>query len=191
MDKKLLELLERTRAAVTIKDDAGYCVYANESAAALRGLKPSDLIGRHVTEMAGSDARLVEKELERLREDGAWVGQYPTRTASGELVFQRAYNFVRRDWDGTYCFVSFAYPRTSLNVLDRDGPARRVRPPLTAMDICIAQLFVDGYDDEEVSTILGLPHQDVSDLVGSLVRDIEASSKTEACVRALKTRLVV
>jgi hypothetical protein len=191
MEQELLRLLSRTRAAVTIKDDFGYCVYANDVAGAVRDTEPGNLIGKHVSEMAGSDPRLVEREFERMREQGAWVGQYPSRDAHGNLVFFRAYNFVRREWDGTPQYVSFAYPLNDLNRLGRDGPAKLVQPPLSALDVCIAQLYVDGYTDEEIALLMGVPTESMPGLNGSLVSAMEASSKTEACLRALKSKLVV
>jgi hypothetical protein len=191
MEQELLRLLTRSRAAVTIKDDFGYCTYANELAGALRGQDPKVLIGKHISEMAGSDPRLVEREFERMKAQGAWVGQYPSRDVNGDLVFFRAYNFVRREWDGTLLYLSFAYPLNAVNRLGRDGPAKLVQPPLTALDVCIAQLYVDGYTDAEIALLMGVPTDSMPGLNGSLVSAMEASSKTEACLRALKSKLVV
>ena len=149
------------------------------------------MIGKHITELAGADPILVEREFERFKREGAWIGQYPTRQPDGELVFVRSCHFIHCESDGTPLYVSFTYPVSSRNGLGRDGPARLSQMGLTAQDVCLAQLYVDGFTDDEVAILLGVGTEGLRGLVVSLVGAVSASSKTEACVRVLKSRLVV
>ena len=191
MDARFIELVSRARAAVVVKDAAGYCVYANRLSEEMRGLPPGALHGKHITELAGADPRLVVQEFERFKRQGAWIGQYPVKGVSGELVNLRSCNFIHHEWDGADLYVSFNYRLGSHNNLDRDGPARLIQHPLTAENVCVAQFCADGYTEDEVSVLLGIHRENVGLLAAGLIAGMKASSWTEACVRALKSRLVV
>jgi len=191
MDQEFLELVADRNIAVTVKDAGGYCVYANKAAEEIRGFGPDGMTGKHITELAGSDPILVEREFERFKREGAWIGQYPTRQPDGELVFVRSCHFIHCESDGTPLYVSFTYPVSNRNGLGRDGPARISQLGLTAQDVCLAQLYVDGFTDDEVAILLGVGPEGLSGLVVSLLSAVSASSKTEACVRVLKHRLLV
>ncbi|MGH7256874.1 MAG: PAS domain-containing protein, partial [Nitrospiraceae bacterium] len=142
MDQEFLELVANRDIAVTVKDADGYTVYANRVAEALRGYKADEMIGKHITELAGSDPILVEREFERFKREGAWIGQYPTRQPDGQLVFVRSCHFVHVETDGTPLYVSFTYPLGTRNGLGRDGPARISQMGLRVQDVCLAQLYV-------------------------------------------------
>jgi DNA-binding NarL/FixJ family response regulator len=103
----------------------------------------------------------------------------------------RTYNFIHREWDGTLLYASFAYVLAGYQTLDRDGPLRVPESSMTFDDIYIGQLCVDGYSDEEISVLLGIPVETVCDLVAAFVEHIGARSRTEACVLALKARLII
>ena len=191
MDKHFTDLLDRARASVLVKDQFGYCVYASPSAAALRGLAPDEIEGKHTTEMTAADPRLVERQYERLRRDGAWVGQYPIRTSDGEPVTIRAYNFLHQEWDGNCLYTAFEYAVNSHKRLSQDGPLKLEDDTLTARDLCFAQFCADGYTDEEIAILLGTNVEHVAGLATTFVAGMEASSRTAACVRAIKAHLVV
>ena len=191
MDQEFWELVADRNIAVTVKDAGGYCVYANKAAEEIRGFGPDGMTGKHITELAGSDPILVEREFERFKREGAWIGQYPTRQPGGDLVFVRSCHFIHCESDGTPLYVSFTYPVSNRNGLGRDGPARISQLGLTAQDVCLAQLYVDGFTDDEVAILLGVGPEGLSGLVVSLLSAVSASSKTEACVRVLKHRLLV
>lgn len=191
MDHQFEDVVARARAAVTVKDDAGYCVYANRLAEDLRGASPGELLGKHVLEMVGADPRLVAREFERFKQEGAWVGQYPTRSSTGDLVQIRSYQFTHRAADGSPLYVSFAYPLALHAGFGREGPARLADYGLSALDACLLQFYVEGFSDEDVAVLLGVPIASIKGLLPSAVEAMDATSKTEACVRALKQKLVV
>jgi len=191
MDQEFLELVADSNIAVTVKDAGGYCVYANKAAEDLRGYGPGEMTDKHITELAGSDPIIVEREFERFKREGVWIGQYPTRDPNGQLAYLRACHFVHFESDGTPLYVSFTYPLSERNAFDRDGRVRLAQSGLTPHDICLAQLYVGGFTDEEVAILLGVGPEGVRDLAGALVSAVGASSKTEACIRVLKSRLVV
>ena len=190
MESAFIDLIERVRAAVIVKDDSGYCVHANRREEELRGVAPGSLIGKHVTELADADPILVERAWERFRREGAWVGQYRTHDTTGQALTIRSYNFVHREWDGNLLYVSFGYV-LQRGASDRNASAAPHAAPLTPEDRCILQLLVDGHSDEEIALLLGASPERARDLIEGVVQRAGASSRTEACVRALKSHLVL
>ena len=191
MDSQFTDLVERARAAVIVKDVGGYCVYASRREEELRGAGRGELMGRHITELVNADPRLVEREFERQKQDGTWVGQYTTRDATGSMVRLRTYNFTHLEWDGNALYVSFGYVLKPHTRHDRDGPVRLTGSGLSTANLCTAQFCVDGYSDDEIGILLGLPLERVRDLVASFLHHTGAKSRTEACVRALKSGIAV
>ena len=191
MDKHFTDLLDRARASVLVKDQFGYCVYASPSAEALRGFAPGEIEGKHASEITASDPRLVERQFERLRRDRAWVGQYPVRRSDSDPITKRAYNFLHQEWDGTCLYTAFEYAVDARHRLSQDGPLKLGDDTLTARDLCFAQFCVDGYTDEEIAILLGTAVEHVAALASTFVAGMEASSRTAAFVRAIKSRLLV
>jgi PAS domain S-box-containing protein len=192
MEHRFEDVVARARAAVTVKDDGGFCVYANRLAEVLRGAGPGELLGKHVLEMVGADPRLVARQFERFKQEGAWVGQYPTRSSTGDLVVQiRSYQFTHRTADDLPLYVSFAYPLSQHAGFGREGPARLGDFGLTALDACLLQFYVEGFSDEDVAVLLGVPSTTVESLLPLAIEAMGAKSKTEACVRAMKKKLAV
>ena len=191
MDKHFTALLDRARASVLVKDQFGYCVYDSRSAEALRGFPPSEIEGKHTTEITAADPYLVERQYERLRRDQAWVGQYPVRKSDGDTVTIRAYNFLHQEWDGNCLYAAFEYAVDGHQRLSQDGPIKLQQDGLTPAGICFAQFCVDGYTDEEIATLLGTGAEHVDELARTFITAMGVASRTAACVGAIKSRLVV
>ena len=188
MERRLIDLIAGARAAVIIRDGSGFCVYANRREEELRGALSGELVGKHITELVDGDPTLVEREFERFKQERTWVGQFRTHDSAGNPVRLRTYNFIHCEWDGTVLYASFAYlldPRDT-----RTRPAILPDVTLGAEDTCTAQLCVDGYSDEELAVLFGVPLETVRDLVARFIQRIGANSRTEACIRALKSGLV-
>jgi hypothetical protein len=146
------------------------------------------LLGKHITEIGEADPRLIERAWDQLKRDQAWVGDYRMRDPAGNTVRARTYNFVHHEWDGQLLFVAFDY---RIDFADRGLESQdQIHLHIPAEDICTAQLCVDGYSDEDIGLLLGIPVEQVNDLVARMVKSFAARSKTEACVRAMKARLV-
>jgi len=190
MDIDVINLIAGARAAVIIKDDGGFCVYANRREEELRGVLPGELVGKHITELVDADPTLVEREFERFKREGTWVGQFRTHDSAGNPVRLRTCNFIHCEWDGTALYASFAYLLGPRDTQTRLGPVDLPGVTLAAEDLCTAQLCADGYSDEELALLFGVPLDIVRDLVARFIQRIGANSRTEACIRALKSRLV-
>jgi len=190
MDGSFIDIIRAARAAVIVMDGCGYCVYANRRQEELRGCGRGDLINKHITELADADPLLVEREFERFKRDGMWIGQYRTHNVIGQVLRFRACNFTHCEWDGNALYVSFAYPLKERSTFDKEGTKQLVRSSMSAENVCVAQFCVDGYSEDEMCILLGTTHEAVGRLVDRFIENIGAASRTEACVRALKASLV-
>jgi DNA-binding CsgD family transcriptional regulator len=156
----------------------------------LRGAGPGELVGRHITELAGADPRLAERQFQRFVREGAWVGQYPIRGADGTLVTVRSYAFTHQE-DGEAFYLNFDYPVGEHTRLAHDGPVPLEPPALSPEDVCLGQLYIDGHANEEVAVLLGVSPERVGILMGQLIEHTDTASRTGACIRLLKAGLVV
>ena len=190
MDGSFIDIIRAARAAVIVMDGGGCCVYANRRQEELLGCGRGDLINNHLTELADADPLLVEREFERFKRDGMWIGQYRTHNVIGQVLRFRACNFTHGEWDGNTLYVSFAYPLKERSTFDKEGTKQLVRSSMSAENVCVAQFCVDGYSEDEMSILLGTTHEAVGRLVDRFIENIGAASRTEACVRALKASLV-
>ena len=188
MDRQLIDLIAGARAAVIMKDDGGFCVYANRREEDIRGVRSGELVGKHITELVDADPTLVERAFEQFKRERAWAGQFRTHDSAGNPLRLRTYNFVHCEWDGTLLYASFAYLLGPRDTSTR--PATLPDVTLAAEDLCTAQLCADGYSDEELAVLFGVPLETVRNLVARFIQRIGANSRTEACIRALKSGLV-
>jgi len=190
MDGSFIDIIRAARAAVIVMDGGGYCVYANRRQEELRGCGRGDLINKHITELADADPLLVEREFERFKRVGTWIGQYRTHNVIGKVLRFRSCNFTHREWDGNALYVCFAYPLKERSTFDKEGTKQLVPSSMSPENVCVAQFCIDGYSEDEMSILLGTTHEAVGRLVDRFIESIGAASRTEACVRALKASLV-
>ena len=190
MDERFVLIISKCRAAVTVNDNDGHCVSANRLAEELRGAGPGELEGRHITELAGADPRLAERQFQRFVHDGAWVGQYPIRGPGGALATVRSCAITHREDGEAFC-VNFEYPVGERTSLTHDGPLKLEQPALSREDVCLAQLCIDGHSCDDVAVLLGVSLERAEALTAQLIEQTETSSRTGACVRLLKAGLIV
>jgi hypothetical protein len=189
MDGQLVSLTSAIGPAVLAKDRDGYCVYANQAAEALWGLKAGVLEGKYITELAAGDPRLTEAEFHRLIRDGSWVGQYPICDANSALVSVKAFAFTHSEPSGRLLYVTLYY-RLSDSELPQYGPTQITANALTCEDLCLGQLCLIGYSDEQIAQLFGETPEQVALRITEMIAHMSVSSRTEACVRMLKAGLL-
>jgi DNA-binding NarL/FixJ family response regulator len=115
------------------------------------------------------------------------------RRADGELIEVVCQAFVHTEPGGGSFFVDVIRPAaTSLS--GRATEAQRADVvagyALTPREVCLLQLMVEAVSDEDMAVLLSMSVKDLQAAVGALIRKMKASSRTEACVLAMKNRLV-
>lgn len=189
-DSRLQSILALAKTAVLVKDEDGCYVFANSAADALLGYAPGALRGKFMAELCPADPALIEMAFQRLKRDGAWAGRFVMRHATGNLIDVAGQAFVHTSPDGADLYVDLVYP-VNQGIAGRKASASPGSSALTPRDVCLLQLMVEAFTDEELAVLLGVSLSTVRTAVGGLIRKMNASSRTEACVQAIKRRLVV
>jgi PAS domain-containing protein len=179
-------IVKLAKVAVLVKDEDGYYIFANSAAGALLGCSPGELIGKHMSDICPGDPRLIEMAFDRLKRDRAWSGQFPVRHPSG-LVQVTCHSFAQDGPDGCTTYTDLLY--LFANAQSGSTP-REPQGDLTALDYCLLQLMVEGFTDAQLAVLLGTNLDDTRNLVRATIQRMDASSRTEACVRAIKRHLV-
>ena len=182
-------ILEPCPTAVLVKDEHGYCIFANKAAESLLRYQPGQLAGMYMTDLGPADPRLILMEYERLKREKAWMGRYPIRLSDGSIIQVAASALARSWWDGRVLCLEFLYP------LDQRLPATQPEPglrqDLSKLDLSLLQLMVEGFSDDELAVLLGISNETVRESVGRVLLKLNVRSKTEACVTAMKAHFVI
>jgi PAS domain S-box-containing protein len=183
-------ILESTVTAVLLKDGDGYCLFANRAAESLLAYEPGQLSGIHMTDLGSADARLISMEYERLKREKVWMGRYPVRRRDGGIVLVAANALAVDAPDGSVLCAEFLYP-VSQHASTSGTPTPELGADLTTRDLSLLQLLVEGFSDDQLAALLGTRAETAREPVHRLLLTLNASSRTEACVRALKAHLVL
>jgi DNA-binding NarL/FixJ family response regulator len=62
---------------------------------------------------------------------------------------------------------------------------------LSTRELCTILLMCEGFADKEIANLLGTSVWTVNKEVGRILRKMNASSRTEACIRAIRSNLIL
>jgi PAS domain S-box-containing protein len=189
LDSRFQSILALAKTAALVKDEAGCYVFANAAADALLGYGPGALRGKYMTDLCPAEPALIEMAFQRLKRDGAWAGRFAMRHAAGHIIELAGQAFVHTDPDGADLYVDLVYP-LERGAAGKDAAATPGGNALTPRDVCLLQLMVEAFSDEELAVLLGVSVSTVRTAVGEIIGKMKASSRTEACVQAIKRGLV-
>lgn len=174
-----------------VVDLEGFFIYVNSAAEEVLACSLLELSGKQVFEVAFAESSQAAAEFEFLRNNGTWSGRALLQPLRGE-PFRVALNAYSHGLpEGGTEHVAL------LHATSVDGPAiERLALPatpygLTPREISLLQLMAEGFADKEVASILGTSVWTVNKDVGDVMRKLNVSSRTGACVEALKQRVIV
>jgi PAS domain-containing protein len=182
----LRSIAESCSTPVLLKDEEGFCTFANGAGEALFLYEPGQLAGVHMNDLGPVDPGLIWHEFERLKRERVWQGRYPIRRGDGRIIQVAASALARLGPDGGVVCAEFLYPvgRPSGRVLQPDTPV------LTTREVALLQMLAEGFDDDQLSILFAANVADVREHVGATILKLGSSSRTEACVRAMKAHLI-
>ena len=186
----LQSVVESSATAGLLKDGDGYCLFANRAAESLLAYEAGQLKGMHNTDLCAADPRLIWMEYERLKREHVWTGRYPARRSDGSIIQVVANALARAAPDGGVLCAEFLHP-VSQPVSTLGTPTPDLHADLATRDLSLLQLMVEGFSDDQLAVLLGIGVETLHERVGGLLRKLNASSRTEACILALKAHLVV
>jgi PAS domain S-box-containing protein len=177
--------------AVLALNEEGRYIYANRAAEALLGYDSIQITSRHVTDLVEADPEWLRSGLARLQARGFWSGRILYQHGDGGRVKADVNAFVQAFRNGRPVLVALLHP------VPLDSPDlapildSRLQFGLTAGEIRLLQLMSEGFANKQLADLLGISVSTVSKDVGSVLQKMSASSRTEACVLAIKTHVIL
>lgn len=188
-------------------DEEGIVLSVNLFGAHQLGYQPEELAGRPVTEVfVQEDRRNAVRQLKSaLRKPGAvveWELRKEKRT--GEVIWVKETARATLDADGRPIILIVCEDITERRRMEaelqraREELEKKVEKQLersnpyglTFRQLTILHLIADGQSDKEIGTVLGISPLTVAKHVSRVLRRMNASSRTEAGVRAFRERLI-
>jgi PAS domain S-box-containing protein len=175
---------------VLVKDGSGYFLFANRAAEDLLGYDPGEIGGKHFLELVYNDPDWIAVEWERLKAQQVWNGSLVMRRRGGDRlpVGLNAFASALRGRAATY--TALVHPVGSHVQPNAHAPGRGQRYDLTANEIRIVQLLAEGFSDRDLSAITGVSDWAIAHEIALVLQKMRVTSRTEACVRAMRSGLI-
>ncbi|MGE0058240.1 MAG: PAS domain-containing protein [Dehalococcoidia bacterium] len=174
---------------VLVVDEEGLIVYVNPQLEGLMDYPSGELAGMHITEIVDAAPGWVATEFSYLADNRLWSGNVLLRRLRGGnfRVSVNAFRSVTPSSTAEYVAL--------LHGIDGDGPAICRNPQagaqhaLTVEETALLELMSEGFIEKEIAAILGWSVWAVSREQHRLLAKLDASSCTEAGIRALQEGL--
>jgi PAS domain S-box-containing protein len=171
------------------------------------GYLPEELVGQPVTDIfIQEDQRSAARQLKAaLRKPGAVVGwELRKQKKTGEVIWVKETARATLDSSGNPIVLIVCEDITERRRMEeelqkaREELEHKVEKQLefgnpyglTFRQLTILHLIADGQSDKEIGTVLGISPLTVAKHVSRVLRRMNASSRTEAGVRAFRERLI-
>ena len=184
----LRSILGPASVPVLIKNDSGVYLYANRAAETLLGYEPGQVIGKHMLELLRDDPEWLGTVFRRFQTQRFWAGNLSFARLDGEIVILAINGFASSGVNGVM-YTAFARP-VELTSPPTPDPAP-IPYNLSAEDIRLLQLMTEGFSEKDIAGILGSRDLEIEAEIAMVLQKMGAYSRTEACIRAIKARLII
>jgi DNA-binding CsgD family transcriptional regulator len=178
-------VMDATETGVAVIDQSGSFAYANPAAQSLFGCSLTSMSLADV--IAGNLASLAP-QVQYWKQHRAWSGRLLVRRQPGDLVSLTVNAF--RAPASRPELIALLRPANQAGAATERFPDGTGRYRLTSREVAILQLLAEGFSDKEIGLVLGVSVWTVNKGVGSLLRKMDAASRTAACVTAIKTGMI-
>jgi DNA-binding CsgD family transcriptional regulator len=183
--------MDHAPVAVLVAGEEGYYLYGNRAAQNLLDYDMDQLRRTQVADLHEADPTWFRAEVDHFKREQVWSGRVLLRCRRGGVVKVVANAFVNNLPDGSVEYISLSHPaRRDDPDLER-LPCAGFRYGLTSRDIRLLQLAAEGFASKELARILGVSTTTVDNGLRAILQKLNASSRTEACVIALKAHIIV
>ena len=183
-------IVDEYSVAFVVVDAQGMFIYCNSAAEALLGYDAATLTSRSIFDVVAAETPWVASEFEHLSIGRIWSGHVLLRKMlEGQVrVAVNAFSYHLPRGGAEFVATLRAVTADEPAIVRLEGPAPG--SDLTARDISVLQLLAEGFADKEVASILGTSVWTINKDVGDVLRKLGAASRTEACIAAVRTRLI-
>jgi len=173
---------------VLVKNGDGAYIYANQAAETLLGYEANSIVGMQLDDLSADDPVWLKSEFVRLQSQGVWNGRLVFRHCAGHLISASLNAFVSNSAFGRV-YVAMLHPAHGPS-LPTPVPLLSRQYGLTPAERRILQLLAEGFADRDLAEILGRRDWAVSREVTVLLQKMGVTSRTAACVAAIKAHLI-
>jgi len=180
----------RASVPVLVKNAEGFYIFANQAAESALGYGPGQIGGMHIGDLSANDPEWLRLEFDRLRAHRVWNGNLLFRCKSGELLNMALNAFVSTSISPGIAYIGMFHP-ANFETPSPPNPLLPVRRyDLSPDERRLLQLFAEGFSDKDLASILGLADWAVSREAMILLQKMGVTSRTAACVAAIKARVI-
>jgi len=189
--QNLTSVMDEAPLPVFAVNEDGYYVYANQAAADFVGYDRTDITGKHLTDLVADDTRFVMASFAQLTHRGHISGCVRYKRRDGSLRDADVNVFRQTLADGTRVFVSLGHPLPGLGFMVPEPLQTGADYDLSDEQVRLLQLLAEGFSDAQVARLLGEAEDTIDRLVHELLEKMNASSRTEAAVLAIKKQVIL
>ena len=182
-------VMARATVPVLVKNDDGVYVFANLAAGLLLGYDASQIAGLHIEDLCNDDPAWLRSEFTRFQAQGVWNGSLIFCHRDGHLITAKLNAFVANTPYGRI-YVTMLHPMHEHSMPTPVPILARQRYRLTSEECRLLQLLAEGFPDRDIAEILGRRAWAVSRDVTILLQKMGVTSRTGACVAAIKAHLI-
>jgi DNA-binding CsgD family transcriptional regulator len=188
---ELARVMDTVALPVFALDADAYYVYENEQAQDFLGYDPMAITEKHITDLIVYDPALLIAAFDSLKRRGYFSGSVLYRHRNSSLVEANVNTFRQTLGDGTTVFVALAHPLAAVRRRLPEVVQATATHGLTGEEMRLLQLLADGFSDEQISQLLGDHERLIREQIRLLLEKMNASSRTQAVVLALKKRVLL
>ena len=185
----LMSILDASSLAIVAVSPDGHFAYGNDTTEQMLGYDERELTSYHLTDVLNAEPGWINEQLATLGQGEPWSGHVSFRRRRGDSVAFAVNAFATGTSEGP------AYIGLLHTPLPEDADSGRMeRSPAFSLDsreLCAVLLMCEGFADKEIASLLGTSVWTVNKEVGHILRKMNASSRTEACIKAIRHNLIL
>ena len=202
-------VLEMMSEGVLVTDDEARILFTNQAFDAMFGYEPGELMNQHAAILSADtpevNARLLGEVQEQLAKKNTWLGEFNSVRKDGTLLTISAEIRAHEVSGKTYWIAveediterkrrdQLEQFRSEREKIEEDVERQMVGSnpyKLTFREFTVLHQAAEGDGDKAIADRLGISSTTVSKHIGIILEKMSATSRTEACVRALREGLL-
>ena len=185
----LMSILDASSLAIVAFTPDGHFAYGNDTTEELLGYDERELTSHHLNDLLNARPDWINEQLATLAQGSPWSGYVSLRRRTGDSVAFAVNAFPTDTAQGP------AYIGLLHTLVPGDVKSKRIEPSpafsLGSRELCAILLMCEGFADKEIASLLGTSVWTVNKEVGRILRKMNASSRTEACIKAVRHNLIL
>jgi PAS domain S-box-containing protein len=184
-----MSILDASSLAIVAVNPDGQFAYGNDTAEELLGYDEDELAAHHLTDLLNAEPDWINEQLATLGQGLPWSGHVSLRRRKGDSAAFAVNAFSTGTSEGP------AYIGLLHTPLPEDAESRKLEPSpafsLDSREIFAVLLMCEGFADKEIASLLGTSVWTVNKEVSRILRKMNANSRTEACIKAIRHNLIL